>query len=232
MTLLESLNGPFGSLFSPIGFLQSAPEILYYFAKDENLNRFFDSQKESLEFVKAYVDDNPEGAYKGYSYLYAHVHAAMIDSGWLVNPLESGDINVSKPAVEIKPLYNLVLNMVESLLLEYGVQFEEIGRLTPAEARALINARSKAKIEDLRKVDLMNAGVMQAILMAAGSKNLDRNKLLTFEVRTPENEHGYTYGPGNTLVSDTPQTQEELIEQTAHLTEMKRRFRIFTGGKK
>lgn len=42
--------------------------------------------------------------------------------------------------------------------------------------------------------------------------------------------HGYKYGPGDTLVSEEPGSEEELIEQTARLQEMKNKMRGFIGG--
>lgn len=39
----------------------------------------------------------------------------------------------------------------------------------------------------------------------------------------------YDYGPGETLVSEEPVTEQEKIEQIAHLSEMKRRMRMFGG---
>jgi hypothetical protein len=76
----------------------------------------------------------------------------------------------------------------------------------------------------------MFAGIAHKIVAVAGGKVTFTDCLILNHDGADGTGHGYKYGPGDTLVSDEPETEEEKIEQLAHLQEMKNRMRGFIGG--
>lgn len=78
--------------------------------------------------------------------------------------------------------------------------------------------------------DYMFAQVAYHIVAVAGGKKTFDECRIFNRISEDGSEHGYVYGPGDTLVSEEPKTDEELIEQTAHLQSMKNKMRGFIGG--